>query len=98
MKNRHGLLVDACLTLADGHAERGAALHMIEPRADRPTAITLGADKAYDSAGASMLEELSPHLMSSSSFRDRCSNACTCFRSSIACLVNTPCLNAFWFC
>ena len=38
-------LVDACLTLADGHAERVAALHMIEPRADRPTAITLGADK-----------------------------------------------------
>jgi hypothetical protein len=26
-----------------------AALHMIEPRADRPTPITLGADKAYDS-------------------------------------------------
>jgi transposase len=49
MENRHGLLVDACLTLADGHAERVAALHMIEPRADRPTAITLGADKAYDS-------------------------------------------------
>ena len=42
------MLVDACLTLADGHAERVAALHMIEPRADRPTAITLGADKAYD--------------------------------------------------
>lgn len=48
MENYHGLLVDACLTLADGHAERVAALHMIEPRADRPTAITLGADKAYD--------------------------------------------------
>ena len=48
MENRHGLLVDGCLTLADGHAERVAALHMIEPRADRPTAITLGADKAYD--------------------------------------------------
>jgi len=48
MENRHGLLVDACLTVADGHAERVAALHMIEPRADRPTAITLGADKAYD--------------------------------------------------
>ena len=48
MENRHGLLVDACLTLAGGHAERVAALHMIEPRADRPTAITLGADKAYD--------------------------------------------------
>jgi transposase len=48
MENRHGLLVDACLTLADGHAERVAALHMIESRADRPQAITLGADKAYD--------------------------------------------------
>ncbi|MGL3104584.1 IS5 family transposase [Bradyrhizobium sp. BR 1432] len=48
MENRHGLLVDACVTQADGHAERVAALHMIEPRADRPTAITLGADKAYD--------------------------------------------------
>ena len=48
MENRHGLLVDACLTQADGHAERVAALHMIEPHADRPRAITLGADKAYD--------------------------------------------------
>ncbi|ESY62555.1 transposase [Mesorhizobium sp. LNHC232B00] len=48
MENRHGLLVDACLTLADGHAERVAALHMIEPCADPPRAITLGADKAYD--------------------------------------------------
>src|SRR4051812_453940 len=48
MENRHGLLVDACLTLADGHAERVAALHMVEPFADRPQRITLGADKAYD--------------------------------------------------
>jgi transposase len=48
MENRNGLIVDACLTPADGHAERVAALHMIEPRADRPYAITLGADKAYD--------------------------------------------------
>ena len=48
MENRHGLLVDASLTLADGHAERIAALHMIEPRADRPGAITLGADKGFD--------------------------------------------------
>ncbi|CDZ41073.1 ISXoo14 transposase [Neorhizobium galegae bv. officinalis] len=48
MENRHGLLVDACLTEASGHAERVAALHMVEPRADRPRAITLGADKAYD--------------------------------------------------
>jgi transposase len=48
MENRSGLLVDACLTPADGHAERVAALHMIEPRADRPCAVTLGADKGYD--------------------------------------------------
>jgi transposase len=48
MENRHGLLVAACLTHADGHAERVAALHMIEPYADRPRAITLGADKGYD--------------------------------------------------
>ena len=48
MENRHGLLVDACLTFADGHAERVAALHMVEPLADRPRRITLGADKAYD--------------------------------------------------
>src|SRR5471030_136822 len=48
MENRSGLVVDACLTPANGHAERVAALHMIEPRADRPQAITLGADKAYD--------------------------------------------------
>ena len=48
MENRSGLIVDACLTAADGHAERIAALSMIEPRADRPRTITLGADKAYD--------------------------------------------------
>ena len=48
MENRNGLVVDACLTEANGHAERTAALHMIEPRADRPAPITLGADKGYD--------------------------------------------------
>ena len=48
MENRNGLVVDACLTEANGHAERIAALHMIEPRADRSTPVTLGADKAYD--------------------------------------------------
>ena len=48
MENRNGLVVDACLTEANGHAERIAALHMIEPRADRPRPITLGADRGYD--------------------------------------------------
>ncbi len=50
MENRSGLIVDACLTPANGHAERVAALAMIEPRADRPVALTLGADKGYDAA------------------------------------------------
>jgi transposase len=48
MENRSGLVVDACLTQADGHAEREATLALIEPRADRPGRITLGADKGYD--------------------------------------------------
>ncbi|PRH84351.1 IS5/IS1182 family transposase [Labrys okinawensis] len=48
MENRSGLVVDTRLTQADGHGERRAALSMIEPRADRPHAISLGADKAYD--------------------------------------------------
>src|ERR671917_821828 len=48
MENRSGLLVGACLTQADGYAERVAALALIEPHADRPRPITLGADKGYD--------------------------------------------------
>jgi len=50
MENRSGLLVDARLTRVSGHAERLAALEMIEPHADRPRAITLGADRGYDAA------------------------------------------------
>jgi hypothetical protein len=48
MENRCGLLVDARLTPAEGHAERVAALAMIEAYGDRPRSITLGADKGYD--------------------------------------------------
>lgn len=48
MENRSGLIVDTRMTTANGHAERLAALSMIEPRADRPHAISLGADKGYD--------------------------------------------------
>lgn len=50
MENRSGLLVSACLTQANGHAERLAALAMIEGRANRPVALTLAADKGYDAA------------------------------------------------
>ena len=56
MENRSGLIVDARLTLVSGHAERLAALDMIEPWADRPRAITLGADRGYDAAD--FVEEL----------------------------------------
>ena len=50
MENRPGLIVDARLTRVSGHAERRAALEMIEPLADRPRAVTLGADRGYDAA------------------------------------------------
>jgi transposase len=48
MENRSGLLVSSCLTAADGHAERIAALAMIEPYGERSRSITLGADKGFD--------------------------------------------------
>jgi transposase len=72
MENRSGLLVDARLTLVSGHAERLAALDMIEPVADRPVAITLGADKSYDAAD--FVEELRslnvrPHVAQNTSGR-----------------------------
>ncbi len=51
MENRHGLIVDGCVTEANGHAERTAALAMIEKRADRPNRITLGADKGGPAPG-----------------------------------------------
>jgi hypothetical protein len=56
MENRSGLLVDARLTRVSGHAEQLAALDMIQAFADRPVAITLGADKGYDAAD--FVEEL----------------------------------------
>jgi hypothetical protein len=65
MENRNGLLVDARLTRVSGHAERLAALDMIEPLADRRQAITLGADKGFDAANFVMeLREINvtPHI------------------------------------
>ena len=52
MENRHGLIVDAQATVADGFAERAAAATMLSthwrfaPRRRR----TVGADKGYDTA------------------------------------------------
>jgi transposase len=48
MENRHGLVVDSCLTQASGVAERDAALAMA---ANLSPGATLGADKGYDTAG-----------------------------------------------
>ena len=48
MENRNGIIVDACVTQADGGAERNAAVAMVELLADKPGRITLGADKAFD--------------------------------------------------
>jgi len=56
MENRSGLLIDARLTRVSGHAERLAALAMIETHADRPRAITLGAERSYDAVD--FVEEL----------------------------------------
>jgi transposase len=47
-ENRHGLIVDARLTEANGTAERATALDMIEAKA-KPGG-TVGADKNYDTA------------------------------------------------
>ena len=72
MENRSGLIVDARLTRVSGHAERLAALDMIEDLAARPRAITLGADKGYDAAD--FVEELRtinvrPHVARNTSGR-----------------------------
>jgi transposase len=49
MENRHGLVVQAETSQADGHAEREAALEMIDRQAPGTSnQLTLGADKAYD--------------------------------------------------
>ncbi|MBO0719077.1 MAG: IS5 family transposase [Rhizobiales bacterium] len=72
MENRSGLLIDSRLTRVSGHAERLAALDMVQHRADRPRAVTLGADRAYDAGD--FIEELRtmnvrPHVAQNTSGR-----------------------------
>jgi IS5 family transposase len=65
MENRNGLIVGALTTTATGHAERWAALTLIEPHAEAPQPVTLGADKGYDSAdfvGALRDQAVTPHV------------------------------------
>jgi len=74
--NRHGLVVNAMVTHADGYAEREAAKAMIKDArqavADPKTEVTLGADKGYDAA--EFIEELqrlkvTPHVAQNKSGR-----------------------------
>jgi len=72
IENRSGLIVDTRLTRVSGHAERLAALDMIQSFADRSSAITLGGDKGYDAAD--FVEELRtinvrPHVAQNTSGR-----------------------------
>ena len=50
MENRHGLVVDVETTRVSGHAERLAALEMIDGVVDETGTrrVTIGADKGYD--------------------------------------------------
>jgi transposase len=59
MENRSGLIVDARLIRVSGHAKRLAALDMVQQVADRPCAVTLGADRGYDAAD--FVEESARH-------------------------------------
>lgn len=65
MENRHGLAVDACVTLADGTGERTAALAMLAGLPEQEKAITVGTDKYFDQApfvGPARALGVTPHV------------------------------------
>ena len=51
MENRNGLLVDFQIVEANGTAERSTAIEMVDQNLPGTKRITVGADKAYDTAG-----------------------------------------------
>jgi IS5 family transposase len=74
--NRHGLVVNARVTHADGHAEREAAKIMIndarQAAEDANAEITLGADKGYDAQEfieACQEMKVTPHVAQNTSGR-----------------------------
>ena len=74
--NRHGLVVSARVTNADGHAEREAAKVMLNDArqaADNPdTEVTVGADKGYDAhefIQACLTMQVTPHVAQNTSGR-----------------------------
>jgi len=67
IENRHGLIVDAMATVADGRAERDAAMLMLERQRRRAPGRrrTIGADKGYDTRDfVAVVRELgvTPHV------------------------------------
>src|SRR5271154_3621099 len=50
MENRNGLLVDFQIVEANGTAERRTAIEMVDQNLPGTSRITVGADKAYDTA------------------------------------------------
>ncbi|MFS8981626.1 IS5 family transposase [Cupriavidus necator] len=74
--NRHGLVVSAMVTNADGHAEREAAKVMLNDArqaTDDPSAeVTVGADKGYDAREfiqACLEMKVTPHVAQNTSGR-----------------------------
>jgi transposase len=74
MENRSGLAVDACVSHADGFAERDSAVNMLAFIATA-TRKTLGADKAYDTIGfvaACRGLNVTPHVAQNNTYRASC--------------------------
>jgi transposase len=72
MENRNGLVVDAELTRASGHAERLAALAMVD-RLPMVSPVTLGADKGFDAENFVLelrARQVTPHIAQNTSGRD----------------------------
>ncbi|WP_157128389.1 IS5 family transposase [Cupriavidus sp. USMAA2-4] len=74
--NRHGLVVSALASIADGHAEREAAKVMLndarQATLDPDTEITVGADKGYDAQEfieACLEMKMTPHVAQNTSGR-----------------------------
>jgi transposase len=75
MENRHGLAVDGRLTLANGTAERRASEAMLKRKRKAANRITVGEDKAYDTAdhvAALRRMNVTPHVTQNNNSR-RCS-------------------------
>jgi transposase len=65
MENRNGLLMNFIIDTADGYAERGSAMAMVDESVPGNKRITLGADKAFDTDDfvvACRERNVSPHV------------------------------------